>query len=86
MRRGFPSVRKPSPWAFGERHRASIVIVEHDMHVAAGSDWVIDMGPGAGKSGGRIVAAGLLTDVAKAHEGKRNMGEDMGSSDSSLSH
>jgi excinuclease ABC subunit A len=44
----------------------TVIVVEHDMHVAAGSDWVIDMGPGAGESGGRIVAAGLPTDVAKA--------------------
>jgi excinuclease ABC subunit A len=44
----------------------TVIVVEHDMHLAAGSDWVIDMGPGAGESGGRIVAAGLPTDVAKA--------------------
>jgi excinuclease ABC subunit A len=44
----------------------TVIVVEHDMHVAAGSDWVIDMGPGAGESGGRIVAAGLPTDVARA--------------------
>jgi excinuclease UvrABC ATPase subunit len=37
----------------------TVIVVEHDMHVAAGSDWVIDMGPGAGESGGRIVAAGF---------------------------
>ena len=44
----------------------TVIVVEHDMHVAAGSDWVIDMGPGAGESGGRIVAGGLPTDVARA--------------------
>ena len=44
----------------------TLIVVEHDMHVAAGSDWVIDMGPGAGESGGRIVATGLPTDVARA--------------------
>jgi len=44
----------------------TVIVVEHDMHVAAGSDWVIDIGPGAGESGGRIVAAGLPTDVARA--------------------
>ena len=34
------------------------------MRVAAGSDWVIDMGPGAGDAGGRIVAAGRPAAVA----------------------
>ncbi|HEY0024000.1 MAG TPA: excinuclease ABC subunit UvrA [Longimicrobium sp.] len=36
----------------------TVVVVEHDMHVIAGSDWVIDIGPGAGEEGGRVVAAG----------------------------
>jgi excinuclease ABC subunit A len=36
------------------------------MSVAASSDWVIDIGPGAGDEGGRIVASGTPADVAKA--------------------
>jgi excinuclease ABC subunit A len=36
----------------------TVVLVEHDMRVVAQSDWVIDMGPGAGDKGGTIVAAG----------------------------
>jgi excinuclease ABC subunit A len=36
----------------------TVVVVEHDMRVIAGSDWVIDMGPGAGDEGGKIVFAG----------------------------
>jgi excinuclease ABC subunit A len=36
----------------------TVVVVEHDMQVIASSDWVIDMGPGAGDEGGQIVAAG----------------------------
>ena len=43
----------------------SVVVVEHDMTVAAASDWIIDIGPGAGDEGGRIVASGLPKDVAK---------------------
>jgi excinuclease ABC subunit A len=35
----------------------TVVVVEHDMRVVAGSDWVIDVGPGAGEEGGRIVAS-----------------------------
>jgi excinuclease ABC subunit A len=44
----------------------TVVVVEHDMHVVAGSDWVIDMGPGAGEAGGRVVATGTPAAVAKA--------------------
>ncbi len=46
----------------------SVVVVEHDMRVVAGSDWVIDVGPGAGEDGGRIVAAGPPEQVAKSTE------------------
>lgn len=45
---------------------SSVLVVEHDLRVIAGSDWVIDMGPGAGDDGGRIVAAGRPEDVASA--------------------
>ena len=34
------------------------------MRVVAGSDWVMDIGPGAGDEGGRVVAAGAPADVA----------------------
>ncbi|MHC9086353.1 excinuclease ABC subunit UvrA [Luteimonas sp. RIT-PG2_3] len=44
----------------------SVVVVEHDMRVAAGSDWIIDMGPGAGHEGGRVVAQGSPDKVARA--------------------
>ena len=43
----------------------TVVVVEHDMHVAAASDWIIDLGPGAGDEGGKIVAAGPPVAVAK---------------------
>jgi excinuclease ABC subunit A len=42
----------------------SVVVVEHDMSVAAASDWIIDIGPGAGDEGGEIVASGLPRKVA----------------------
>lgn len=42
----------------------SVVLVEHDMRVVAGCDWVIDMGPGAGQLGGQVVAAGTPAQVA----------------------
>jgi excinuclease ABC subunit A len=44
----------------------TVVVVEHDMSVAAGADWVIDLGPGGGDAGGRIVAAGPPDQVARA--------------------
>ena len=43
----------------------SVLVVEHDMRVVAGSDWVIDVGPGAGDEGGRLVAAGPPAEVAQ---------------------
>ena len=43
---------------------ATVVVIEHDLDMIAGSDYIIDMGPGGGESGGRIVAAGTPEDVA----------------------
>jgi excinuclease ABC subunit A len=42
----------------------AVVVVEHDMSVAAASDWIIDIGPGAGNEGGTIVASGSPKEVA----------------------
>jgi excinuclease ABC subunit A len=42
----------------------TVVVVEHDMRVVASSDWVIDMGPGAGSEGGKVVATGTPFKVA----------------------
>ena len=44
----------------------TVITVEHDMRVAAGSDWVMDIGPGAGEEGGQIVAYGTPADVARS--------------------
>lgn len=48
----------------------TVITVEHDMQVVASSDWVIDMGPGAGDEGGTIVAAGTPAEVAKNKKSK----------------
>ena len=44
----------------------TVIVVEHDTSVAAASDWIIDIGPGAGDEGGRIVAAGPPDKVASS--------------------
>jgi excinuclease ABC subunit A len=43
----------------------TVIVVEHDMRVAAYSDWVLDIGPGAGDEGGTMVACGTPREVAK---------------------
>ena len=48
----------------------SVILVEHEMRVVAGSDWVIDIGPGAGEEGGRVVASGAPCDVARVQGSK----------------
>lgn len=48
----------------------SVVIIEHDMRAVAQADWVIDVGPGAGKAGGCIVATGTPKHVAKSQESR----------------
>ena len=44
----------------------TVVVVEHEMRVVARADWVIDLGPGAGSEGGRLVACGTPAQVAVA--------------------
>lgn len=48
----------------------TVIIIEHDMRVVRQADWVIDMGPGAGDAGGRIVATGTPLEIAKARVGR----------------
>lgn len=42
-----------------------MIVVERDMHLVAASDWAIDIGPGAGDEGGRVVASGTPAEVMK---------------------
>jgi excinuclease ABC subunit A len=49
---------------------STVIVVEHDMCVAAASVWVIEMGPDAGEEGGRVVAAGTAAEIA-AHPKSR---------------
>ncbi len=45
-------------------HGATVVVIEHDLDMMANADYLIDMGPGGGEQGGRIVAAGTPAEVA----------------------
>jgi excinuclease ABC subunit A len=45
---------------------ATIIVIDHDLDLLAAADHLIDMGPGGGPEGGRIVAAGTPEDVARA--------------------
>ena len=47
---------------------ATVVVIEHDLDVIKNADYIIDMGPGGGEAGGRVVAAGTLEDVAGNRE------------------
>ena len=44
----------------------SVIVVEHDQETIMSADWVIDIGPGAGLHGGRIVAQGTPADILKS--------------------
>jgi excinuclease ABC subunit A len=48
----------------------TVIVVEHDMRMVAHSDWGIDLGPGAGDEGGRIVAAGTPADISQTTESR----------------
>ena len=47
---------------------ATVIVIEHDLDVIRNADYVIDMGPGGGASGGRIVACGTPADIAACPE------------------
>lgn len=43
----------------------SVVLVDHDTAILSEADWIIEMGPGAGASGGRVIAEGTVEDISK---------------------
>ena len=49
-------------------HGATVVVIEHDLDVIRNADYIIDMGPGGGKEGGRIVACGTPDEIKRFHE------------------
>lgn len=46
-------------------HGATVVVIEHDLDVIRNADYLIDMGPGGGEAGGRVVAVGTPEEIAK---------------------
>ncbi len=44
-------------------HGATVVVIEHDLDVIRNADYVIDMGPGGGEAGGRVVASGTPQEI-----------------------
>ncbi len=46
----------------------SVIVVEHDEDTMRAADWVVDIGPGAGEHGGRVVAQGRAEDIMKCPE------------------
>ena len=47
---------------------ATVIVIEHDLDVIRNADYIIDMGPGGGEAGGRIVAAGMPEEIRKSPE------------------
>ncbi len=51
-------------------HGATVIVIEHDLDVIRNADYLIDMGPGGGVEGGRVVAAGTPEEIRRVPESK----------------
>ena len=49
-------------------HGATVIVIEHDLDVIRQADYIIDMGPGGGEDGGRIVACGRPDEIRQCSE------------------
>ena len=50
------------------RQGATVIVIEHDADVIRNADYIVDMGPGGGEAGGRIVAAGTVEEIRDCEE------------------
>ena len=46
----------------------TVLVIEHNLDVMKTADWIIDIGPGGGNKGGKIIATGTPEDVARNKE------------------
>ena len=49
-------------------HGATVIVIEHDLDVIRSADYLIDMGPGGGNDGGRIVVSGTPEEVRRCKQ------------------
>jgi excinuclease ABC subunit A len=49
-------------------HGATVIVIEHDLDVIRSADYIIDMGPGGGEDGGRVVACGTPEEIRQCSE------------------
>lgn len=49
-------------------HGATIIVIEHDLDLIRNADYVVDMGPGGGEAGGRIIATGTPAQIRTVPE------------------
>ena len=45
-------------------NKATVIVIEHDLDVIRNADYIIDMGPGGGDDGGKIIACGTPEEIA----------------------
>ncbi len=44
---------------------ATVIVIEHDLDLIANADYIVDVGPGAGEAGGKVIATGTVEDIVK---------------------
>ena len=49
-------------------HGATVIVIEHDLDVISNADYIIDMGPGGGEAGGKIIAQGTPQEIKAISE------------------
>ena len=49
-------------------HGATVIVIEHDRDVIHNADYIVDMGPGGGEEGGKIVASGTIEEIRNCPE------------------